>query len=105
MSSHNIDMAKNYVQLVAKEMTSNFYKDNAELCKTFINESLAQCAVSLTWQFMNKTLSGHTLTRASKQRKVQLGNSKSGRGRLQGRLLKRAFITQLSLYGVSQRWS
>ena len=59
----NIDMAKNYVPFVAREMTLNFYKDNTELCKTCINEHLAQCAVSLTWQFMNKTLSGHALTR------------------------------------------
>ena len=60
----DIDMAKKYVQLVAREMTLNFHKYNTELCKIFINEPLAQCAVSLTWQFMNKTLSGHALTRA-----------------------------------------
>ena len=60
----DIDMAKFYVQLVAREMSLNFYKYNTELCKTFINEPLAQCAVSLTWQFMNKTLSGHALTSA-----------------------------------------
>ena len=66
-------------------MTLNFYKYNTELCKTFINEPLAQCAVSFMWRYMNKNLSGHALARAlfKKKRKVQLGNSKSGRGRLQ----------------------
>ena len=34
----DIDMAKKYVQLVAREMTLNFHKYNTELCKIFINE-------------------------------------------------------------------
>ena len=34
----DIDMAKFYVQLVAREMTLNFYKYNTEMCKIFITE-------------------------------------------------------------------
>ena len=53
---------------------------------------------------MNKTLGG-CLKEFKNKRKVQLGNPKSGHGRLQEPSVMRGFITKLkSQFGFSQRW-
>ena len=57
--------------------------DTAKLYVQFFRR-LAQCAVSLVLIYMNKTVSG-CIQELKNKGIVQLGNSKSGRGRLRGR--------------------
>ena len=57
--------------------------DTAKLYVQFFRR-LAQCAVSLVLIYMNKTVSG-CIQEFKNKGIVQLGNSKSGRGRFRGR--------------------
>ena len=57
--------------------------DTAKLYVQFFRR-LAQCAVSLVLIYMNKTVSGR-IPELKNKGIVQLGNSKSGRGRLRER--------------------